>query len=145
MRPRIRFSFTKNFPDGKNRGSAGSGDRPDFRFRFFRKQPDYDGNAVFDDARFFPGNFREGVSQKFRVIRADGRNDAYFGNDDVGGVQTPAQARFDNGGGAAFPREPQERHRRHQFKERREILVSGFAEGICRSVEFFRFIANSLV
>ena len=79
--------------------------------------PGDDGHPWLDDAGLFGGDLLEGISKPLLVIEIDASDDAGQGDNDVGGVEPPAEAGFPDHEIAAFAREITQRHDRHHFKE----------------------------
>ena len=76
-----------------------------------------DGLAVLYDARLLASNVLDRVSQNALVVQADGRDHAQLRVDDVGGVQTTAQADFDHRHVHVLLAEVVERHSSDALKE----------------------------
>ncbi len=75
------------------------------------------GTARLDDAAFFGGNGGVGLPQQAGMVEVDmGQNRADGRLDDVGGVETAAQADLQHDIVAPLLPEPEKGDRRHQFK-----------------------------
>src|SRR5437667_3534292 len=79
------------------------------------RRNDY-GNSGLEDARLFAGDFANRMAEEILVVEVNGRDEGNGGNDDIGGVETPAQADFEDGEVDASARESLEGHGGEAFE-----------------------------
>src|SRR5437667_6409520 len=79
------------------------------------RRNDY-GNSGLEDARLFAGDFANRMAEEIFVVEVNGRDEGNGGNDDIGGVETPAQADFEDGEVDASARESLEGHGGEAFE-----------------------------
>jgi len=99
---------------------------------------DHNTRAGLDDGGLFGGDFLERVTELRHVIVGDARDDCEFGRrDDVGGVETSSESRFQDSELDACLAEGEEGDQGHRFEERQvrrlvEDAVDPIGEALVR-------------
>ena len=82
----------------------------------------HEGNALLDDTGLLGGDLRQRIAQQRRMFQSDVGHHAHDGQQDVRGVEPPAQPRLDDGHLDVALCEVVERQRRRHLEERKSQL-----------------------
>ena len=100
--------------------------------------PQNQGDALFGDARFLGGDLGDGVPQQVGVLQSDVGDHAHERQQDVGGVEPPAQPRLDHGDLHVALREVVEGQRGGHLEEREFQLLHAVAV-LVHEIDHFLF------
>ena len=109
---------------GKIQGTANrGGDAFKHRLRLRIPAPHQGRHTGLENSGLFGGDFGPGIAKQSAMVQANRSDDAYFGSNDVGTVQTASKSGFYDGDIHAAVGKPFESHARSDFEERQAVTV----------------------